>query len=88
MEFEKEIIKRMQASRDRLIREYMNLQDRMDEMNSQIFDLCCEIESINQEIAVVRKTAEDNGHPLNGKMDPREVMPLPPPPDNTAEAAS
>jgi TolA-binding protein len=78
MEWEEEKLMRLQAAKARLIREYMDLQDRVDAMNSRVFDLCSEIESINGEICVVRKTAEENGHPLDKTTDGRELV-IPPP---------
>lgn len=88
MQWALEKIKRLQAVKDRMITEYMSLQDRVDEMNSQIYDLCTEIESINQEIAVMRETLEKNGTPVEGDPEPREVIPPPEPSDNPTEAAS
>ena len=89
MHWAEEKIKRLQTVKDRMIKEYMQLQDRVDEMNLQIYDLCTEIESLNKEIAVMRETLVENGSPVSGEAEPREVVPPPPPPsDNQAEAAS
>jgi len=38
---------------------------------------------------VMRETLVENGSPVSGEAEPREVVPPPPPPsDNQAEAAS
>ena len=71
-----------------MIKEYIDLQDRVDEMNSQIYDLCTEIESMNKEIAVMREAMKESGTPVPDKHNPREVVPPPTQSDNQTEAAS
>ncbi len=88
MQWAEEKIKRLQSARDRMIKEYIDLQDRVDEMNSQIYDLCTEIESMNQEIAVIREAMNESGTPVPDKPEPREVVPPPTQSDNQTEAAS
>ena len=88
MQWAEEKIKRLQSARDRMIKEYLALQDRVDEMNSQIYDLCTEIESMNKEIAVMREAMKESATPVPDKHNPREVVPPPTQSDNQTEAVS
>ena len=54
-------VEEIEASKARLIDEYIKLQDQADELNGRIFNLCCEIEALNRQIAFLHAHAPKNG---------------------------
>lgn len=44
--------------KDRLIRRYIELQDIVDDYNKQVYELCCEIELLNQKIKVTQEAEQ------------------------------
>jgi len=61
----------MELDKDRKIRQYMELQDKADAMNEQIYRVCCDVETLNVQIsalkAEIKKTAKAAGkQPSNG----------------------
>ena len=61
-------VKELETSKASLIGHYLELQDQADELNGKIFHLCCEIETLNSQIAVLK-----NGFPVNGTAAPSPV---------------
>jgi hypothetical protein len=53
-----------------MIRQYLALQDQVDAMNAQIYQVCCDVETLNVQIKAlkeeVKKAAGKNGKPANG----------------------
>jgi predicted nucleic acid-binding Zn-ribbon protein len=45
----------METEKERKIRHYMQLQDKADAMNEQIYKVCCEVEGLNAQIEAVKK---------------------------------
>lgn len=66
-------VRELEASKARMISTYLELQDQADELNGRIYNLCCEIEIVNQQIAQIRKAAP-------GPATPVRPMTSPPPP--------
>lgn len=56
-------VKDLEASKARMIGHYLELQDRADELNGRIYRLCCDIETLNRQIALLHAQAP----PQNGK---------------------
>lgn len=75
---EKERLEALQVEKERRIGEYMSLQDRADDLNEQIYRLCCGIEALNGQIerekdraAKAEAMARLNGNPpVNGRHQP------------------
>lgn len=38
----------LRTRKEKLIREYMTLQDQVDALNERVYQICCEIEATNQ----------------------------------------
>ena len=69
-------IKALEKDKDRMIRHYLKLQDRVDSVNRDIYDVCCGIEALNARISDARarldlhsesKPTNGKAHPSNGK---------------------
>lgn len=45
----------METEKERKIRLYMELQDKADAMNEQIYKVCCEVEGLNVQIEALKK---------------------------------
>lgn len=51
-------VKELESSKERLIRDYLELQDQADDLNGRIYNLCCEIESLNRQIDQLREKTQ------------------------------
>jgi predicted nucleic acid-binding Zn-ribbon protein len=76
----KEKLQALEADKERMIRQYMTLQDEADTLNERIYKVCCGVEALNAQIEALReeirvaalKAAPRNGaahisQPGNGK---------------------
>jgi len=55
-------LQELQSKKENLIRVYLSLQDRVDQYNGKIYEVCCEIEALNMMIAEEqKKMAKPNG---------------------------
>ena len=65
-------IKALEKDKDRMIRHYLKLQDRVDSVNRDIYDVCCGIEVLNARIseAKARHDLHSRSKPTNGKAHP------------------
>ena len=48
-------LRELQQKKEELIRRYMSLQDAVDQYNSKIYEVCCEIEALNLLISEAEK---------------------------------
>jgi len=64
----------MELEKERKIRHYMELQDKADAMNEQIYKTCCDVESLNLQIDAlkeeIKKAALRDARPANGVHKP------------------
>ena len=64
----------MELEKERKIRHYMELQDKADAMNEQIYKTCCDVESLNLQIDAlkeeIKKAALRAARPVNGVHKP------------------
>lgn len=72
-------VKELEAEKERLIAQYLRLQDDVDALNERIYHVCCDVEILNQRIALAReeeqkkllqeqaKAALKNGQNGNGR---------------------
>jgi predicted nucleic acid-binding Zn-ribbon protein len=63
-------LKSLEADKERMIREYMSLQDEADELNGRIYRICCGVESLNAQILALQeeiRIAALKPAPANGK---------------------
>ena len=44
----------MELDKERKIRQYMDLQDKVDAMNEQIYRVCCDVETLNVQINALK----------------------------------
>lgn len=44
----------MELDKERKIRQYMELQDKVDAMNEQIYRVCCDVETLNVQINTLK----------------------------------
>ena len=45
----------MELEKERKIRHYMELQDKADAMNEQIYHVCCDVEALNVQISALKE---------------------------------
>ena len=50
-----EKLKTLEADKERMIREYMSLQDQADELNGRIYRVCCGVETLNAQIEALKE---------------------------------
>ena len=64
----------MELDKERKIRHYMELQDKADAMNEQIYRVCCDVEALNVQITAlkeeIKKAALKGAKPANGVHKP------------------
>ena len=64
----------MEADKEKKIRHYMELQDKADAMNEQIYKTCCDVEALNLQIDAlkeeIKKAALKGAKPANGVHKP------------------
>jgi hypothetical protein len=65
----------MELDKERKIRQYMELQDRADAMNEQIYRVCCDVEALNVQISALKEeikksASKDAAKPSNGVHKP------------------
>ncbi len=54
MERKKKELDSLEGEKERMIRRYMELQDKVDAVNEDIYRTCCDIETLNARISIVR----------------------------------
>lgn len=62
-------LKALEADKERMIREYLSLQDQVDELNGRIYGVCCGVEGLNAQILALReeiRIAALKPAPVNG----------------------
>jgi len=72
-ETQERLVKELEASKERLIHSYLELQDQADDLNGRIYHLCCEIETLNRRIAALRSQPP----PPNGSLSAPAVVQKP-----------
>jgi hypothetical protein len=45
----------MERDKERMIRQYMSLQDRADAVNEEIYKVCCNVEALNVQISALKE---------------------------------
>jgi hypothetical protein len=64
----------MELEKEKKIRHYMELQDKADAMNEQIYHVCCDVEALNVQISAlkeeIKKAALKEVKPANGAPKP------------------
>lgn len=48
-------VKELEREKERLIHRYLGLQDQADELNEQIYRVCCDVEILNRRIELARE---------------------------------
>lgn len=65
-----EELQALEKQKERMIHQYLALQDKADAVNEEIFHLCCEIETMNARITIlqaeIKRAALAKGAPANG----------------------
>lgn len=71
-------VKELEAQKLVLIERYMKMQDEADELNERIYNLCCEIETLNLSITKAKEDEEKKkgaaakaANPSNGNGKPQ-----------------
>lgn len=82
---DKERLEALEKEKERMIHQYLSLQDKADDVNEEIYRVCCGIETLNAKIRLtqeqMRKAALKAVAPVNGKTahPPTNGTPKPPP---------
>lgn len=66
----KEKLTALEREKERMIGQYMQLQDKADSLNDEIYHVCCDIEALNVQISMAQETlrkAALKPAPANGK---------------------
>jgi predicted nuclease with TOPRIM domain len=75
MNEQREKLEAMEREKELMIRQYMDLQNKAEEVNEQIYKVCCSVETLNIRIAAlqeeIRKDLPGNGKLSNGKVHPQ-----------------
>lgn len=70
---QQEKLKSLEADKERMIREYMTLQDQADDLNGRIYKVCCGVETLNAQIEALKeeiRVAALKPPPKNGAAHP------------------
>ncbi len=70
---QQEKLKALEADKERMIRQYMTLQDEADELNGRIYKVCCGVETLNAQILALQdeiRLAALRPPPKNGAAHP------------------
>lgn len=66
----KEEVEALEKQKERMILQYLALQDKADAVNEEIYHLCCEIETVNARITIlqaeIKKALAAKPAPTNG----------------------
>jgi ABC-type arginine transport system permease subunit len=79
MDEQREKLEAMEREKELMIRQYMELQNKAEEVNEQIYKVCCGVETLNVHIAALQeeirraafKALPGNGKVSNGKVHPQ-----------------
>ncbi len=55
MDEREERLKALEGDKERMIREYLSLQDQADDLNGRIYRVCCGVETLNAQILALRE---------------------------------
>ena len=55
MDEQNEKLEALERQKERMIHQYMSLQDKADAVNEEIYKVCCGIEALNSQIKIVRE---------------------------------
>jgi predicted nucleic acid-binding Zn-ribbon protein len=70
---QKDQLQSLERDKERMIRQYLALQDQADAVNERIYHVCCDIEALNVRIAItqeVLRRAALKASPVNGSAAP------------------
>jgi predicted nucleic acid-binding Zn-ribbon protein len=71
----------LEREKEAMIRQYMALQDQADEVNEQIYHVCCGVEALNLQIQMLKEEMRLAALKAAGPQAPANGKHAPPPPN-------
>lgn len=66
-------VQALEIQKNQLIEQYIRLQDEADEYNKKIYDVCCQIQVLNEEIEKLKKKRQQEKAKSSAQYDGNSV---------------